>query len=41
MVHNHDESHVNKVDAHELKGEMIKELSPYYNHHDLSLFGKM
>jgi len=28
------------VDVHELKGEMIHELSPFYDTHELSLFGK-
>lgn len=40
--HHHDDGHhKSKVDQHELKAEMIKELSHYYDHHDLSLYGKI
>lgn len=40
--HHHDDGHhKSKVDQHELKAEMMKILSPYYDHHDLSLLGKV
>ncbi|KAL4451089.1 hypothetical protein ABPG74_021411 [Tetrahymena malaccensis] len=40
--HHHNEGHhKSNVDQHELKAEMIKELSHYYDHHDLSLLGKV
>jgi hypothetical protein len=46
MSHHHEEkdhSHSNekKIDEHELKGEMIKRLKPFYDHHDLSILEKV